>query len=249
MCLHVTMDIGAFVGNWTLEIKTSSVFPNAEYLLFEANAAHTEKLQAAGDPFVITLLGEAQGETIYYKSAGADWETHSGNSIFLENTNAFQANFSSEVRNVTTVDAVLRERSENEVHWDLIKLDVQGSELAVLKGAASLIERCRPVLITETSLVPYNSGAPSFFDMHIFMESIGYILYNIVEVHYAYFSHRGCCSEHSPLDVLIQSDLLQVDILWIPREKSVHEFPSGRFTSPDLWNCSAIARSPSPVEP
>jgi FkbM family methyltransferase len=233
------MDIGAFVGDWTQFIKNSSLFPNAEFLLFEANSVHTPKLEATGEQFVTTLLGDEDGkEVLYYTSLGEDWQTHSGNSIYLENTIAFQSNFTSETRLTATIDAILMLRGAADVSWDLMKLDVQGSEVDVLRGARETILKHRPVLITESSLVPYNAGAPAFFDVHVFMESIGYKLADVVEVHHAYFTHRGCCSESTPVDMLFQSDLLQIDVLWVPREKVSYWFlDKERNQDPPKWDC------------
>jgi len=233
------MDVGAFVGEWTQFMKNSSMFPNAEYLMFEANAVHTPKLEATGEQFVIALLGGQDGKEVqYYKSLGDDWQTHSGNSVYLENTIAFQRNFSSEVRQTSTIDGIIQARGLTDVHWDIVKLDVQGSEVDVLRGAADIIQKCRPVLITESSLVPYNAGAPEFIDVHVFMESIGYVLADIVEVHYAYFNNRGCCSEFTPVDILFQSDLLQIDVLWVPRDKVLYSFQDPEQQSMQRkWSC------------
>ena len=66
---------------------------------------------------------------------------------------------------------------------DIFKIDVQGSELLVLRGAERLIKAYEPVILTEASIVPFNTGGPSFFEMHVYMESIGYVIADIVEQH------------------------------------------------------------------
>jgi FkbM family methyltransferase len=48
---------------------------------------------------------------------------------------------------ITTLDAVWRERATPSV--SVIKIDVEGAELAVLEGAAACIEACSPIIITE----------------------------------------------------------------------------------------------------
>lgn len=242
------MDIGAFAGNWTQLMKRSGLFPNAEYLMFEANIAQEGALAAIGEPYVLTVLGDVDGkEVLYHRSLGDDWQTHSGNSVYLENTATFRNNFDSEMRRMRTVDAVMEGWRANgttcndmasaaPAPWDLIKLDVQGSEIDILQGAVDTIRNDRPVLITELSLVPYNAGAPTFFDVHIYMESIDYVLADIVEVHYAFFNSKGCCSEITPMDTFVQSDLLQIDVLWVPREKASYSFSETPAPS-RKWNC------------
>lgn len=45
---------------------------------------------------------------------------------------------------IATIDAVLGER-----HVGLIQLDIEGHEIAALRGAAAIIARCRPLLVLE----------------------------------------------------------------------------------------------------
>ena len=46
----------------------------------------------------------------------------------------------------------------------LLKIDAEGHELAVLRGAINLLRRCKPILIVEVSS----------HDVHSFIESLGY---------------------------------------------------------------------------
>ena len=52
---------------------------------------------------------------------------------------------------ITTLDAVWREKDTPSV--SIIKIDVEGFELAVLEGATACISTCRPVIITEWNRV------------------------------------------------------------------------------------------------
>lgn len=53
-----------------------------------------------------------------------------------------------------------------------IKIDVEGHELSVLKGATSLVNKCRPVLLIESE-ERHNRGSPSrLFD---YLTNLGYI--------------------------------------------------------------------------
>jgi hypothetical protein len=71
-------------------------------------------------------------------------------------------------------------------HPLLLKLDCQGGELEVLRGAESLLRNSRPVLIElETSLLSesFYKGAPNLKDMMAFLFDLGYELLelNVIE--------------------------------------------------------------------
>jgi FkbM family methyltransferase len=72
-----------------------------------------------------------------------------------------------------------------EVPWraevvDLVKLDVQGSEFAVLLGAQDTLQRTRMVW-TEVAFRPMYEGAASFSDIHSFMYQLGFVLLWILQ--------------------------------------------------------------------
>lgn len=60
-----------------------------------------------------------------------------------------------------TLDSVLD-------HADIMKLDVQGAELKVLKGSINLLRTIK-VVILEVLFVDYYKEQPLFFDLHSFM--------------------------------------------------------------------------------
>jgi hypothetical protein len=77
-----------------------------------------------------------------------------------------------------TVDDIVRQVGLPPV--DMIKLDVQGAEIDVLKGASSALKTAR-VLLTELSLVNYNEDAPLFHDVIAFLAGHDFYLYDIVD--------------------------------------------------------------------
>jgi FkbM family methyltransferase len=58
---------------------------------------------------------------------------------------------------------------------DLLKVDVQGGELAVFRGAQDTLRRTR-MIWTEVSFRPMYEGAASFSDIHSFMYQSGFVL-------------------------------------------------------------------------
>ncbi len=78
---------------------------------------------------------------------------------------------------------------------DLIKIDTQGSELDILKGAQKSLEKCKLIYL-ECPIMEYNQGAPNFQDYITYMQAISYEPIDLCERH------------------LINGRLVQVDILF-----------------------------------
>lgn len=76
----------------------------------------------------------------------------------------------------TTLDAVLNEHAGTVT---LLKIDVQGAELEVLKGAAETLRRTQLAWI-EVSFKPLYKHSALFADIQQYMESQGFVMVNIV---------------------------------------------------------------------
>jgi FkbM family methyltransferase len=63
--------------------------------------------------------------------------------------------------------------------WDAMKLDAEGSELAVLRGAQSLLEKFRPSLILEINSVLLEEGGASASSVANFLLERGYRLFRL----------------------------------------------------------------------
>ena len=179
----VTLDIGAYVGNWSRMIK--SIFPSTRIHAFEAQPAlepHMVKLKndyGGTVDYTISLIGSENKKNVpFFNLVTADGST--GSSIYSENTK-YQKTVSN--LDMQTVDSILTEKRIGET-VDLIKIDVQGAEIDVLKGATKALSTAK-VVICELSLVEYNKGAPLISDVMTFMAERGFVLYDIVEFHKA----------------------------------------------------------------
>jgi FkbM family methyltransferase len=163
----IVYDIGACVLHWTRKAKEA--WPTAQYFLFDANEKVEPIMKASGDPYWIDLLTDVDGkELIFYKKEN----NLSGNSYYKENTEHFS--YSDGVPTIGwTLDGIV---SDNQ--WplpDLIKLDVQGAEIDILKGAKKCLLQCNDIIL-EAQHVDYNAGAPKDVEVFKFMETIGYEL-------------------------------------------------------------------------
>ena len=55
----------------------------------------------------------------------------------------------------------------------MIKMDVQGAEMDVLKGALETLQTVKHIIL-ELQVVEYNKGAPKRDEVIAFMDTIGY---------------------------------------------------------------------------
>ncbi len=78
---------------------------------------------------------------------------------------------------IDTFDKFVEDNDLTQV--DLIKIDVEGSELPVLKGAVKMLERFHPYLIIEIQHETSEDGGYKAVDILEFLEPLGYRFYTI----------------------------------------------------------------------
>lgn len=190
------VDIGAYDGSWAE--AAHAIFGGSPLLLIEARDEESKKLAAkcAGIPnaeFVIALLGPESRNEVTFSVHGT------GSSIFSERSNAKR---SSVALSMTTLDSLMLSKPYLKDPL-FLKLDVQGAELEVLKGATETLKRAEFVQL-EVALLPYNEGAPSSAEVVNFMDERGFAMFDI-----AGFVRHG------------NKDLVQVDILFAQKESKL----------------------------
>lgn len=166
------IDVGAFRGEWTCEFK--AVFPESRILMIEPQQSKQTLLKSVASRFGMSvdledsLLGAQQGVEVMFH------DMEQGSSVFKEQS--YIAG-SPTTRKLATLDSVLGQLKISD-NVDLLKLDTQGYELEVLKGAEKALKRTEFVLL-ETSLIAINEGCPLVLEVLEFMADRGFQLFDI----------------------------------------------------------------------
>lgn len=164
-------DVGANVGTWTLLAK--AMFPEAVVHAFEPLPLHASQFTRNAKAFANVHLHEvglgSENKTVPLRVAN-----YSDASSVLSFSATEDNGGLSEVQQVPIT---LRRLDEFRVEYsltgpDLLKLDVQGYELEVLKGATQCLAAAKAV-ITEVSFVPYYQRQCLFHDVVAFLAEFG----------------------------------------------------------------------------
>lgn len=161
------LDIGANTGQFCQLWK--SFFPDCYVYSIEANKDCEEHLKKINPNYKICLLHSKKDKVEFYKNKNDLIST--GNSTFRELTHFFNDE-SLIVENIET--QTLDDVCDNlNFCFDFIKIDTQGSELEILKGAENTLKTIKGIIL-EVSHIPYNQNAPLTEEVFSFMKKIGY---------------------------------------------------------------------------
>lgn len=161
------LDVGSNVGHWHNEARLHWL--NAYFFLIEGNPACAEQLAMTGASMRIALLSDTEKEVTFFTRNDAP--TCTGASYYRENTEFY-------ADNRAVPHTLLTQRLDDVVEghtFELIKIDTQGSELDILRGAPNTLNAARAVIM-EVSLTNYNEGAPQMSETVMFMEAHGFYL-------------------------------------------------------------------------
>ena len=186
---RTVLDIGAHVGNFSQQIQRG--YPGAEIIMIEANPNCEPYLNKTGIPYQMVALSNQKGEAeLYVEKVN---EIGTGASLFRENTEYYADDKFETVKVQTNTLDNLNYFEDQMI--DLVKLDVQGAEYAILEGGRKTIMRSKHVLI-EVSLLEYNLGAPQIEAVVDKMKEYGFIIEDILDY------------QRSSENILFQLDLL-----------------------------------------
>ena len=171
------LDIGAHHGNWTNTMK--QLF-DCNYYLFEAiDYSELKRFWYDKKVKVYNCLLNDKIETVNWYQM-----KNTGDSIFREKTCHFT---NCEIIKRETVDLnsyAIQNNLFQESNHILIKIDCQGAEIPILKGASSILKKTDFIILEIPLFGQYNEGVPTFLEHIAFMDSIGFTTYDILDNHY-----------------------------------------------------------------
>ncbi len=173
-CPSSVIDVGANRGEWSA--LASKSFPGATFFLIEPQVEMEADLQAfcASHPGSKSLLagaGSAPGEltlTIWQDMVGSSFLPVAGGEDSIGGRGQRRVP-------VVTLDSLAS--SGALTLPQLIKMDVQGFEMEVLKGAREILASCE-VVIAETSLYRFENGQPLAHEIIAFMADCDFFIYD-----------------------------------------------------------------------
>jgi FkbM family methyltransferase len=184
--VKLVLDVGAYEGYYTQ--RALSFYPNAKVISFEPSVENIAGFKrnlhnCLGDNSRVALHEVAVSDT----SGLADFNlTSFGPAHSLEkqakehqrqNPNVYEVG-TSQVRTIS-----LDESIPEDAVVDILKIDVEGHELNVLRGAMSLLERSR-FLIVEISLARDETDkSQKVFQIFDLVSTCGFCLYSIIDVY------------------------------------------------------------------
>lgn len=169
------IDVGAYAGDWARMARR--VFPEATLYLIDGNPEREQALSlAVGElggkaKHFIALLGAEERQTATLH------QLDTGSSVLRELTTFPAKDIQVPMH---TLDSLLSAESAIERGAILLKLDVQGYELEVLKGGLGVLSRSE-IVVLEVSTLPYNEGAPLFAEVIAFMHERGFAVFDLGE--------------------------------------------------------------------
>lgn len=169
----LVIDVGANVGDFYRE--AAAQWPAALFFLIEGNEACRGRLEPLQSPSIrveIALLSD-QTKTVPFHTR-RDAPTCTGSSIYRENTEFYEGD-KAEINQIETctLDSLVDWSDLLDVQTILLKIDVQGSELDVLRGGFATLTLCDAVIL-EVSLTNYNERAPLVQEVDAFMTAYGW---------------------------------------------------------------------------
>ncbi|NUN63524.1 FkbM family methyltransferase [Pseudanabaena biceps] len=185
-------DVGAYEGEFAQ--CCMQIWPQSQISCFEAldhKVAHLQKM-ATNNPSIQVFPGLLGAETLE-KVAFNESETAS--SILIEN---IPQNFPVSFHSMRTVDQIVQEYFSG-CSPDLLKLDVQGYELEVLKGAEKSLPSMSAIL-AEVSLLDIHQNTPLLADILAWLNERDWVAYDV------------CSFIRRPLD----KALWQIDMIFVP---------------------------------
>lgn len=170
---HV-VDVGAHFGEFAT--ATQPHFPNATFWCFEPlqdafrQLEHAARSNAAMN-VINAAVSDHCGKSAIFKNSFTPSSSMLPMAELHKTEFPFTARFSVETVDVITLDSFFEQRElAGKV---FLKVDVQGLELQVLKGAVALLKKVSAIVL-EASFKPLYQGQSTFDDIYMFLRAEGF---------------------------------------------------------------------------
>jgi len=173
------IDVGANAAEWSQSVKP--VFSESKFILLEP--------QVEMAPFLQRFCDNNKGAKYFLAGAGAEpgeliftlWDDFAGSSFVVEKSDDWISSGKQRIVPIVTIDSLVQNK-EIEIP-DLVKIDVQGFEREVLKGATCCFGKTE-IFILETSFFSGQAIKPLFHELINFMLEYDYVVYDVIDRNY-----------------------------------------------------------------
>ena len=201
---NTLLDVGAWRGDWSRNFK--AIYPQSRVVMvepLEEMRPHLEKFctEFPDSKFVLAGAGPKPGEMEF-----TIWPGLSGSSFVPERGQPLFDTYGKRTVPVVTINQLI-ERGDLTIP-EIAKLDVQGFELDVLKGASTILGQTEVFLLEVSLFKPLGPQMPVFFDIVNFMNDHKYVTYDIT----GFYRRR---KDHA---------LAQCDIAFVRENSSLRRF-------------------------
>jgi FkbM family methyltransferase len=215
-------DVGSSHSGWSKDV--SKVWPDSRFFLFEPLIDYrsfykrtTEWVMRKRSNFTLlkTALGSQDGEVDIY----SDPDGYSASTLLRGPAGNIAEKISIPIARLDTLIS-----SKTVPVPDLMKLDVQGSEMRVLVGAGSFLEQIQSLQLEVWFSRPYGPDNPLFSELLTMLEERGFALIELGGPVYSSDRRLGSCEGY-----FIRNDLLDV----VPRTSLTMRTNEMQYTR---WN-------------
>lgn len=201
------IDVGAHTGSFTDELLRSGLFTSVT--AFEPNPENAAALSAlALHDTRLTVVRAALGDRAGAGELHCDGDKATGSLLAYREGYATHGLVQRVPVPVMTLDDYRAGSGRSAVPVRLIKIDTQGYDFAVIRGASRLLASDRPVVIAEMIYVPMYVGQAEPDATVMLMRASGYMLYTLFNIH-----------------VTAEGRIAYADALFVPLE---HDIPQSQ---------------------
>ena len=171
---RVFFDIGSSNSGWSFQM--ADIFPDARFHLFEPLVDHkafyrenTALILQERPDFQVhkVAIGAVDGTV----KMGVDESGYSASTLVAQTNEVFSELVTVPMRRLDTMA-----EKEGLPRPDVVKIDVQGGELNVLKGAGSLLDAVQLIQAEVWFLRRYGEGTPLFHEIAEYLNAKGFLL-------------------------------------------------------------------------